>query len=165
VRPWARKYRIPTAAVHRECAGAPTGILSDQLSNFTADQRSASLVPSGPPTSEQAEAGPIPGDNRLWLDQEENAGPTRSQLSKRHSEQAIDPMESGARLFAFEHGELLAQGYVFQAQLVTGEKPASQVSGRGEYKREHASILTRSQLLDSAHKWNFDDRHLEGDVI
>ena len=49
---------------------------------------------------------------------------------------------------AFQHGELLAQGHVFEAQPVTGENQPSQISGQEPHKQKHALILTdRNRLI------------------
>jgi len=68
-------------------------------------------------------------------------------VAEGYPEQSVPSVKARARLSAFQHGELLAQGDVFQAQPVTGENQPSQISGEEPHKREHASILADRNCL------------------
>jgi hypothetical protein len=71
----------------------------------------------------------------------------RTTVAEGYPEQSVHSVKARARLSAFQHGELLAQGDVFQAQPVTGENQPSQISGEEPHKREHASIFADRNYL------------------
>jgi hypothetical protein len=48
---------------------------------------------------------------------------------------------------AFEHGELLAEGQVFQTEPVAGQDESPKVSKHGHHKQKHALILTDRNYL------------------
>jgi hypothetical protein len=81
----------------------------------------------GPPTPKQTEASTVPRDHCCWFDQDQSIGPTRIAATKCDPEEPVETIESGARLFSFEDGELLAQGHRLQSQPMTWQKECPRV--------------------------------------
>src|SRR5437764_1870011 len=116
---------------------APHRILSfhaaDQVSEFFGYLRPPHTLSAGSPCPEQAVSGAMPRDYRIGLDENECFGPVGPDPTNDHPEQAIEPIQLGARLFAFVHGKLLSKSSRLHCQTVP----------RNEKRSTYASVANR----------------------
>jgi len=64
----------------------------------------------------------MPAHDGLGLDQNERIAPSRPEPAQRAPKHAIKVIETRPRMFAFEHGNLLAQGEYLQTEVMTCAK-------------------------------------------
>jgi len=81
----------------------------------------------GLPTPEQTEASTVPGDHCFGFNQNEGIGPTGIPVTQCDPEEPVETIEPRARLLAFEHGQLLAQGNGLQRQPMTWQKECPKI--------------------------------------
>ena len=64
----------------------------------------------------------MPGHDGVRLDEEQGIRPVGPPKAERHPEQPIQTSQARPRLFAFEHGELLAKSGGLQTEAVPRER-------------------------------------------
>ncbi len=69
----------------------------------------------------------MPTDDGFRSDDDERIGPAIPEGAQHHPEQAVAALEAGPGMPSLEHGELLAQGENFQAEVVAGAKEAEEI--------------------------------------
>src|SRR4051812_3327925 len=120
---------------------APHRILSfhaaDQVSDLFRHLRTPYSLPAGSPCPEQAVSGAMPRDYRIGLDENECFGPVGPDPRNDHSEQAIDWIQLGARLFAFVHGKLLSKS----------DRLHCQTPPRDQERPTYASVANRAVII------------------
>lgn len=93
--------------------GAPIRVLlcqaSDQNTNLIANLRSAAAWP-GSPTPIELEAGAVPTDHGLGLDDEQDVGPSGPAMAEGAPEEPVQGVQNWPRPFPFQHGHLLPEG-------------------------------------------------------
>ena len=91
---------------------SPVGILVRQApnknTNLLGDLRPPSLR-SATPTPEETEAGAVPADDGLRLNDHEDIDPAGPYAGPDGPEEPVQPIETGTRPFPFEDGDLLSE--------------------------------------------------------
>src|SRR3954449_4495708 len=120
---------------------APHRILSfhaaDQVSELFGYLRPPHSLSAGSPCPEQAVSGAMPRDYRIGLDENECFGPVGPDPTNDHPEQAIEPIQLGARLFAFVHGKCCRRAAASIARRCRAIRNA----------RTYASIANRAVII------------------
>ena len=103
---------------------APGGILkrhaSDHGSRLSIELWPAcSLCPRSKPP-EQAKTSPVPGDDGLWFDDDQDASPCRPEAAEQNPEHPILDLEPRSRLSALEHSQLLAESEDLKSKTAPG---------------------------------------------
>jgi hypothetical protein len=99
--------------VHRGFFGAPVRVFFCHAANQTADfigDLWPAAAPAGPPTPVQPKTRAMPADDGLGLDDDEDIGPTRPNVSQSCPEQPVDTVQRRPRPSGFENGNLLPEG-------------------------------------------------------
>src|ERR1035437_2949172 len=108
-----RKHETELLKFAVDPRGAPLWVLlcqaSDQNTNLLTDLRSAGAWP-GSPTPIAPEAGAVPADHGLGLDDEQDVGPAGPAAAEGGPEESVQAIQNGPRPFPFQHGDLLAEG-------------------------------------------------------
>lgn len=92
----------------------------DQIADFLRDVLSADrAAESGDRSPIEFESGAVPADNGVGAHKDEGLLPARPESTRQYPEQLVSRGQSGPRMLAFEHGELLAEDEVFKEQALT----------------------------------------------
>ena len=90
------------------------GHLSDEPSHLRGDSRSALLSSAALPGPIEPEAGPLPADDGLGLDDGEDVGPAAPQSVEEDPEEAVAVVQAWTRRGALEDGQLVPQRQIFE---------------------------------------------------
>ncbi len=82
---------------------------------------------------EQSKAGSMPGDNGLWLDDEQDAVPCRPEPAEEYPKQPILDAQPRTRMLSLEYAELLAKRQDLMAEAVAGTEEGAEA---GEERTE-----------------------------
>ncbi len=110
----SRRSPVPVGASHFGDEAAQVRVLS------RASKRHTRL-----PLPEKTKALPVPADDRLGLDDEEDAAPMGPGLGEAGPEGSIDGGDRRMRRPLVEECELLAESQILEHQLTAGSKPGS----------------------------------------
>src|SRR5512132_350911 len=95
---------------------SPGGILtrhtSDQVTNLQINPRASDTTSSGLPAPVALEALPMPLDNCLWLDDDQDGAPVAPQMRQDNPKQAISIMKPRSTRVASQDHQLLAQSEI-----------------------------------------------------
>jgi len=96
------------------------------------------------------------GHHGVRLDEEQGIRPVRPPTAECHPEQSIQVSQARPRLFALEHGELLAKSGGLQTEAVPGEEECAKVGDERKNDRNHHpdDMRTPPALRDS-HRSDF----------
>jgi hypothetical protein len=92
---------------------------------------------------EQAEAGPVPPDHGVWLDNDKHVRPARPEPGKHEPEGAVTLAQARAAGCALEVGQLLAQGEVLDCEGRAGAEGGTQRSKEAEEQETHPCDYAR----------------------
>ena len=91
----------------------PRGILvrhaADEGSNLGIELWPARALCTRSKAPEQTKASTMPGDDSLWLNNNQGIAPRRSEPTEQNPKYAILDLQSRARIFSLEHAQLLAE--------------------------------------------------------
>jgi hypothetical protein len=84
----------------------------------------------------QPKASPMPTNNRSRCDQDERLFPSSPEPSQHYPEQLVQRSESMARLFGVQSQQLLAEGQIFEDEILSGtertHEPSQEMAERNE---------------------------------
>jgi len=129
-------------AVDLRCA--PADILlchpADEITNLSGDPRPATPR-SGSPEPVETEAGAVPADDGLGLDDDQNVGPPAPKAVEGCREEPVEGVQFGPRSLPFEHGDLLREGEDFEGR----------VTATAEEDTDHGEDECRTNMRSTAH--------------
>ena len=91
----------------------------------------------------------MPGDNRLWFDNDQDVTPCRPKAAEQDPKHSILDSQPRARLFSLEHAQLLTQGEDIENKTV-GFRYASIPSSRVQYQFASYSRRIATLSVDPA---------------
>jgi hypothetical protein len=109
---------------------------TDQNPNLLGDLGSAAAWP-GSPTPIETEAGAVPADHGLGLDDDQDVGPAGPKVAEGGPEASVQGVQYGPRPLAFEHGDLLTEGEDFEGGIAPTAKEDRDASNEREDGFEH----------------------------
>jgi hypothetical protein len=68
----------------------------------------------------------MPGDNRFWFDDNQDVAPCRPKAAEQNPKHSILDSQPRARLFPFEHAQLLTEGEDLEAEVVAGTEECAE---------------------------------------
>ena len=135
-------------AVDLRCA--PADILLchpvDEIANLPGDPRPAASR-SGSPAPVEMEAGAVPTDDGLGLDDEQDVGPPGPKAVEGCPDEPIEGVEFGPPSLPFEHGDLLPEGEDFEGRVAATAEEYTDHGEDGEDKFRHElTLVTRCNV-------------------
>jgi len=130
------KTRPPYPPQFRAPQGMGLGHPLDECAHLRRDSWAAGSGPPALPGPEQPEAGAVPANDGLGLDDGNGLRPAVPQARKPDPEEAVARSQAWARRGPPEDGQLVAQGEVLEHQGVVGPDPAEEA---GEDENDHGS--------------------------
>ena len=127
----------PLRAVPRSCPCSAAGRLSARAR--LCPEKDGSVLCDNRP--EQAEAGPVPADHGVWLDNDKHVRPARPEPGENEPEGAVTFAQARAGRDALEVGQLLAQGEVLDCEVRAGAEGGTQRSKETEEQGTHRVIM------------------------
>ena len=86
---------------------------------------------------EQAKASSMPGDNRFWFDDDQDAAPCRPKAAEQNPKHSILDSQPRTRPFSLEHARLLTEGNDFKAEVVAGTENGAEATEKADDKGSH----------------------------
>ena len=117
---------------------APQGVglshAADERADLRSDRRAAGPVPPALPGPDEPEAGALPADDGLGLDDGDDLCPAVPEAGEQDPEHSVGRAQAWAWRGALEHAQLMAQGEVLEHQGAMRSDPAEEA---GEDEDEH----------------------------
>jgi len=79
----------------------------------------------------------MPGDNRFWFDDDQDAAPCRPKAAEQNPKHSILDSQPRARLFSLEHAQLLTEGKDLKAEVVAGAEECAEAGKEANGKWNH----------------------------
>ena len=113
--------------------------LTDELSDFVGDRRSARWLRSALPTPVEAEALPVPAEDGLRLDEDESATPSGPELGEPDPHESIGgpKQDAPSRALALNDEALMAQSEHLGLECGPAAEHGSERCENGEKSRDH----------------------------
>jgi hypothetical protein len=92
---------------------------------------------------EQPEASPMPGDNGVRFDDDQDVAPGWPNPAGQNAEYSILRVQARARMLLLEYAQLLTQGKDLEAQAVAGTEEGTEAGERADEKWNHGPDLQR----------------------
>ena len=124
------------------------------LSNHAKDQRTdllahalsaAPLSGLGEPSPIQPKAGPMPTHNRSGCNHDERRFPSSPESSQHDPEQLVQRSEPMAGSFGVQSNQLLAEGQVFEDEILTRAESAQNPAEEMPERYDHGRNLTENR--------------------
>jgi hypothetical protein len=109
----------------------------NESSNLPIDRWPADLLGARSQPPEQSEARSMPGDNRLWFDNDQDVGPCRPKAAEQNPKHSILDSHPRARLCSLEHAQLLTEGKDLEAEVVAGTEECAEAVEEAQEKWNH----------------------------
>ena len=113
----------------------------DELPHLLGDITDGWATSARLPPPEQTEAGPVPPDHGVWLDNDKHVRPARPEPGKHEPEGAVTLAQARAAGCALEVGQLLAQGEVLDCEVRAAMEGGTQRSKEAEEQGTHRVIM------------------------
>jgi hypothetical protein len=113
---------------------------ADQRADVRGDGWATGPGPAALPGPEQPEAGPLPPDDGLWLDDGDDLRPAVPQTGEQDPEDPVGGAQASTRRSPLEDGQLMAQREVLEYQGALGPKSEEEArEDPGEHSGHHRS--------------------------
>jgi hypothetical protein len=76
----------------------------------------------------------VPGDNRIWLDDDQDIAPRRPKPTEQNPKCSIPHSEARARVFSLEDAQLLAERKDLEAEIVAGPEEGGEAAEKADEK-------------------------------
>src|SRR5450631_420650 len=130
-------------AVNSGCAPAHVGLghLADEPFGLLGDSAIGRGAGARPPSPEQAEAGAVPADHGVRLDDNQHVRPARPETGEDHPERAVAVAQARAARRTTQIGQLLAESQVLDGQIRAGTEAGSQRSKDAQNQGSHRVMM------------------------
>lgn len=123
---------------------APEGIGLGHPADQPLDLRRNLVLPrgvaAGLPAPKEAEARPMPANDRVGLDDDECVCPAGPDLGEANPECAVSQVQTWWRCGSVEGGKLLAETKVLESELGTGAEGGAKAGEQVQKQREHGWV-------------------------
>ncbi len=134
--------------------GTPGGILlhhpPNENSSLGIDPWPAKPLGPRSKAPEQSKAGPMPRDNGLGFDDDQDVIPRRPEPAEKCPKQPILDAQPRARILSLEDAYVVAKGQDLKAEAVIGTKENAQAVEERKEKRNHGSGLIAYASIPAA---------------
>lgn len=123
---------------------APSGILSRHLSNDLSNllgRHRPTAARAGTPPPVEPEAGTAPAGDRLGLDDDQDALPTRPEEGQSEPEEAAEGVQGRTRSLASPHSDLLQEREDLEGGIASNAEEGTEHGEDGEDELRHELIL------------------------